>query len=177
MSTTVIETTPETSQVSEPPHEAPETQQARVPRSPQSQIGGLRVLLVEDEERVCRLIRLMLEALSCEVVTAPDGVAAEQAFRTDGPFDLLLSDVVLPQMTGVELAQRLQETHPKLHVLLMSGYLVGTKGPEFDGSSYPILEKPFTKKDLAESLTLLEYTGWDAGAEWLTAPAHRTLAP
>ncbi|MBW2240355.1 MAG: PAS domain S-box protein [Deltaproteobacteria bacterium] len=83
--------------------------------------SGRRVLLVEDEESVRRLVRDCLRRDGFEVVEAADGPAAlREAAR--GRIDLLISDVVMPEMRGPELAARLRSGQPELPVLFVSGY-------------------------------------------------------
>jgi CheY-like chemotaxis protein len=85
--------------------------------------GSETLLLVEDEAHVRDLVAQMLRASGYTVLTAPDAVAAlELSRRHPGPLHLLLTDVVMPEMSGPELAQRLQAMRPTTKILYMSGY-------------------------------------------------------
>jgi two-component system cell cycle sensor histidine kinase/response regulator CckA len=85
--------------------------------------GVETVLLVEDETDVRELIRDILIAQGYQVLTAGDGVEALQVAREyDGPIHLLLTDVVMPQLSGRELAEELRLSRPAMHVLYTSGY-------------------------------------------------------
>jgi PAS domain S-box-containing protein len=81
------------------------------------------VLVVDDEDDVRRLLVDVLRLGAYVVLEARDGEhALEIAQRHGGPIDLLVSDIVMPRLTGLELADRLRARHPELKVLFMSGY-------------------------------------------------------
>ena len=81
------------------------------------------ILLVEDEEKVRKLTVLMLERHGFRVLEAGNGYEALEICRAeDGAIDLVLSDIVMPQMSGDRLAAVLCELYPSLKVLFMSGY-------------------------------------------------------
>ena len=113
------------------------------------------ILVVDDEPDVCELARDCLLAAGYRVLEATDG---EEALRIaeahTEPIDLLLTDVVMPRLNGVELAGRLTRQRPDTKVLYMSGFAV--VGAQHELLSWPglepgdpILPKPFN----AESLT------------------------
>ncbi len=112
------------------------------------------VLLVEDEEMVRRMTRGMLEMNGYRVIEASNGLEALMVCeRHDGPIDLLLTDVVMPQMSGRELADRLATAHPEMRVLYMSGYTddaIVQHGVLEAGTAF--LEKPFTPQVLARKV-------------------------
>src|SRR5262249_45004768 len=85
--------------------------------------GRETVLLVEDEDAVRVLVRLVLGPQGYRVVEARNGnEALALAERHDGPIDLLISDVVMPGLSGPDLAGRLADRRPGLRVLFLSGY-------------------------------------------------------
>ena len=85
--------------------------------------GGETVLLVEDEDGVREVSRRILEVSGYRVLTAASGPEGMHIVETHpGPIHLLLTDVVMPGMSGPELAERLVGSHPGLRVLFMSGY-------------------------------------------------------
>jgi len=108
------------------------------------------VLLVEDDGPVRTLTREALARRGYQVVEARDGeMALSWAASHPGPICLLLTDVVLPDMSGPQLADRLQQARPDLKVLYMSGYAeeaVITHGGLERGVVY--LRKPFTPQTL-----------------------------
>ena len=113
--------------------------------------GHETILLVEDSEGVHNLAVRVLRARGYTVLTAHSGAEAETVARThQGPIHLLLTDVVLPQVGGPELAKRLAAQRPQLKVLFMSGYTDNSivhHGVLAAGVSY--LQKPFTPEGLA----------------------------
>jgi len=116
--------------------------------------GAETVLLVEDEETVREMARTCLELFGYRVIEAPDGVEALRLARMlDDTVDLLVTDVVMPYMTGPELAEQIAALFPKIRVLYVSGY----SEQELVESSIPsaatdFLQKPFTPKALSAKL-------------------------
>jgi PAS domain S-box-containing protein len=98
----------------------------RLPPRPAVEPGGDEtILLVEDQAAALDVLSEMLRDLGYRVLTASQGrEALEVAARSPGAIDLLLTDVVMPEMSGRELADRLQEVRPGMAVLYMSGYPV-----------------------------------------------------
>ena len=114
--------------------------------------GHETVLLVEDEESLRKLARLALERSGYTVLCAPNGRAAlELADRHRHAIDLLLTDVVMPEMRGTDLAQVLRGRQPSLRVLFISGY-VPAVADRADVSEANFLLKPFTLRDLSEKV-------------------------
>jgi len=112
--------------------------------------GDETILLVEDGEKVRDLAREALELYGYRVLAAA-GPDEALALGDHVPFDLLLTDIVMPQMRGGELARRLEERRPGLKTLFMSGYLGGEALLGKEGST-PFLQKPFSLDDLAHSV-------------------------
>ena len=110
------------------------------------QRGQETVLLVEDDLAVCELIRSVLTAHGYKVVTAVRPGDAEKLFHEIGNrVDLLVSDVVMPDVSGTELARRLVARNPAMKVLFMSGYIgdaVARAGIQEKDVGF--LQKPFT---------------------------------
>ena len=130
--------------------------------------GEETVLLVEDEPAVREFLTSLLERLGYSVVVAGDGQQAiEIAAERQGRIDLLLSDVVMPRMNGVELAHRLAAERPGLRVLLISGH---AEKPEalmeqrLSGAPVDFLQKPFSAVSLANRLRRILDAGKAGGA-------------
>ncbi len=124
------------------PQESPERMQP----------GSETVLIAEDEDMVRTLTRRILESHGYRVLEARNGKEAlEIAERHVGPLHLLLTDVVMPKMSGKELAQHLLESRPETKVLYMSGYsenLVSHQGILDAGVA--LIEKPFAEESLLQ---------------------------
>jgi len=116
--------------------------------------GSETVLIVEDVSAVRGVAREMLERSGYRVLEAANGDAALRlAARHSGPIDLLLTDVVMPGLSGRQLATQLSELRPRLRVLYMSGYTddaVVNHGMLEPGIHY--LQKPFTREGLARKV-------------------------
>src|SRR6185436_738855 len=114
--------------------------------------GTETLLLVEDEAQVLRIIREVLENQGYKVLSAANGEAALQlAEDQTTEIGLLLTDVVMPQMSGRELAERLLTLRPQLKVLYMSGYTddaIVRHGLLEDTLNF--IQKPFDSLSVAE---------------------------
>jgi CheY-like chemotaxis protein len=112
------------------------------------------VLVVEDEPAVLRLAARVLERGGHSVREAADGVAALELLEAaGGEIDAVLTDVVMPKLSGPELATELRRTRPKLPVVFMSGYpeqmFARDQGLE-PGTA--LVEKPFTARALLDAV-------------------------
>jgi signal transduction histidine kinase/CheY-like chemotaxis protein len=115
---------------------------------------GQTILLVDDERPLVVLGEEMLAAIGYEPVGFDDSAAALAAFRADPDrFDLVLTDEIMPAMTGTELASALHEVRPDLPILLMTGHrgLVESRGFGAAGIR-EVLKKPLLSADLANGL-------------------------
>ncbi len=112
------------------------------------------VLVVEDEEAILGLAAQMLERLGYQVMTASSPEDALRLAQTHPePFDLLVTDVIMPGMNGRDLSTRLQERLPRLRTLFMSGYtanVIAHRGVLDPGVHF--LQKPFSRSDLARKV-------------------------
>ncbi|HKP58324.1 MAG TPA: ATP-binding protein [Polyangiales bacterium] len=107
--------------------------------------GSGCVLLVEDQTQVRRSLERILKDAGYHVLSAEDGEQAfELARKREGPIDLLVSDVIMPGMSGIELTQRVLVLYPQVAVLLVSGYAGHeiTRLSEL-GENVQFLQKPF----------------------------------
>jgi PAS domain S-box-containing protein len=120
--------------------------QARAPTR-----GTETLLLVEDEDAVRLLAARVLTEQGYAVLEARNGREALTILdRPDHGIRLLLTDVVMPDMGGVELSERVRREHPDIHIVYMSGYTEGDKlQPGVRNSPYPLLQKPFSPDNLA----------------------------
>ncbi len=127
---------------------APACEDLTVPR------GTETVVLAEDDEGARALARLALQSHGYTVLEAHNGAEAEAAFQQHtGPIHLLVTDVVMPKMSGRELAERLRPLRPNLRVLYLSGYTddaIIRHGVLEKGMAF--LRKPFTPLALARAV-------------------------
>jgi two-component system cell cycle sensor histidine kinase/response regulator CckA len=113
--------------------------------------GTETILLAEDDEGIRRLAKLILDSLGYQVLEAADGRdALARLERHAGPLDLLITDVIMPNLGGRELADRLRGLRPDVRVLFLSGYsdhAISAHGIPGEGCGF--LQKPFTPLALA----------------------------
>jgi len=111
------------------------------------------ILLVEDEPAFRDLLREGLQGAGYRVLTGENGVdALHVADQCSAPIDILLTDVIMPQMNGPDLAQCLREIYPALKVLYMSGYTDDKLQIISSDSDVALLQKPFRIHDLLHKL-------------------------
>jgi signal transduction histidine kinase/CheY-like chemotaxis protein len=108
--------------------------------------ASVRILLVEDQDELRKALGQAVALAGHEVVTVDGADAALRALETDGPFEVLLTDLVMPRISGRELAERVRARWPEIRILFMSGYDRDQSG---DGQGEPaILHKPFSIAEL-----------------------------
>jgi PAS domain S-box-containing protein len=116
--------------------------------------GAETILLVEDDPMVLEIGRMLLEDLGYVVLPANAPDAAIRVTESHaGRIDLLITDVVMPDMNGRELARRLRSLYPHLRTLYMSGYAANVISPQgtLEKDTY-FLQKPFTQESMAEKV-------------------------
>jgi len=119
------------------PAPAPAVPQPASPEKP-------HILVVEDQAELAQLIRHLLQRAGYPVTVATD----PRAVPADIEPDLLLTDVVMPGMTGPEFAATLRQRHPSLRVLYMSGYAAAALDPESGPDDTNLIQKPFNRETL-----------------------------
>jgi len=112
--------------------------------------GALEVLAVDDDLLVLDNVAAMLEDLGHRVTTAPSAQEALSILKRDGKFDLLITDHAMPEMTGLQLAERAAALRPGLKIILATGYAELPVGQHTD---LPRLGKPFDQAALAKTIT------------------------
>ena len=125
----------------------------------------LRVLVVDDEEPVRKFVDRVLKDAGYETMTAVDGTDAMATAAKSGAFNMLVTDVMMPQMTGDELARRLRQTEPGLKVLYLTGFsdrLFKEKVTLWEDEAF--LDKPCSVKGLLQAVSMLFYGQIEAPA-------------
>ena len=106
-------------------------------------LEGMRALIADDEPSVRTTIRRLLERRKATVVTAADGAEAEASLR-EGGFDVIVLDVMMPELTGYQLLPIARATNPNARIMLMSGYTDIARDTIGESEPDTFLEKPFT---------------------------------
>ncbi|KAB0664002.1 response regulator [Oryzomonas japonica] len=115
-------------------------------------VAGSTILLVEDNDMVRNLVRDLLDSCNCRLIVAA-GPRQALTLSAGREVDLLLTDVVMPDMNGPELQEKMQKTHPGLATLYMSGYTDTTilhNGARDRGINF--IQKPFTTRELLKKI-------------------------
>ena len=123
----------------------------------------ISVLIVDDEEGLRKFVDRVLKEAGYTTTTASDGPEAIKAAAKLGPLDLLVTDLMMPQMTGDELARRLRLSQPSLKVLYLTGFsdrLFKEKVTLWQDEAF--LDKPCGIKGLMEAVALLLFGRFDA---------------
>lgn len=106
------------------------------------------ILLVEDEAFLRNITAEVLESAGYKLIVAGNASEAFELYRCDGPVDLLLADIVMPGLSGRELAAKFEIMSPQIRVLLMTGYPEQLASRERSSLPENYLAKPFTSRVL-----------------------------
>ncbi len=79
-----------------------------------------RILIIDDDSQIRRMLRQMLEAAGYEVAAAADGIEGIALFR-EAPFDLVITDLIMPEKEGIEMIMELKAEYPGVKIIAMSG--------------------------------------------------------
>ncbi len=134
------------------PNVAASTAQAPIARTASTALPRQSVLLVEDDAAVAAVAFDLLTEMGMDVTTAADGPSALNTLNT-ASFDIMLSDIAMPGMTGVELATQAEARWPTMSILLTSGYVGEEAGLTGAHRRWPLLRKPYTGEQLRSMLT------------------------
>jgi two-component system, cell cycle response regulator CpdR len=111
-----------------------------------------KILLAEDDTDMRRFLVKALQAAGYNVISFDNGLAAYQRLREE-PFELLLTDIVMPEMDGIELARRAAELDPEIKIMFITGFAAVALNPD---SSAPkqakVLSKPFHLRELVSEV-------------------------
>ncbi len=114
------------------------------------------ILIVEDEPAVRNVAIRMLNSLSYKTLTAEDGDEALNIFKSDkGRIDLVVTDVVMPKLSGLELYKELKKIKPDIRVLFVTGYAPESRIPASalaDDGGVGLLQKPYTRATLTQKI-------------------------
>ena len=111
------------------------------------------ILLAEDDESMRQFLTMALERAGYMVTSQPDGLSALKALKDTQEYDLLLTDIVMPGMDGIELAREAKKIQPELQVMFITGFAAVAMNK--NRSTMPkahVLSKPFHLNDLVKQV-------------------------
>ena len=112
-----------------------------------------KILIVDDNPNMSALLSEMLEVFDHESVIASDGLQALEQLKSE-PFAMVITDMRMPNMTGLELLQAIKASHPKVKVVLISGYTGGEIESQAEASQADgFLGKPLMMADIEKLLS------------------------
>ena len=111
-----------------------------------------KILLAEDDTDMRRFLVKALQTAGYDVISYDNGLSAYQRLREE-PFELLLTDIVMPEMDGIELARRATEIDPDLKVMFITGFAAVALNPDSKApKDAKVLSKPFDLRDLVNEV-------------------------
>ncbi len=111
-----------------------------------------KILLAEDDNDMRRFLVKALENAGFEVTDYDNGLAAYRRLREE-PFQLLLTDIVMPEMDGIELARRASELDPDMKIMFITGFAAVALNPDSQAPrEAKVLSKPFHLRDLVNEV-------------------------
>jgi two-component system, cell cycle response regulator CpdR len=120
-----------------------------------SRLPAKRILLAEDDESMRGFLERALVKAGYEVISFANGKEAHERLKEE-PFTLLLTDIVMPQMDGIELARRASELDPELKIMFITGFAAVTLNTNTQAlKDARVLSKPFHLKDLVREIDRL----------------------
>jgi two-component system cell cycle sensor histidine kinase/response regulator CckA len=126
------------------------------PRQPRAPSDPYTILIVDDEEAVRKFVDRVLREAGYRTALAADGTDAIDVASRMGPFEVLVTDVMMPKMSGDELARRLRQSDPGLKILYLTGFsdrLFKEKSTLWEDEAF--LDKPCSVAGLLEAVSLL----------------------
>ena len=119
------------------------------------QAQNAKILLAEDDGDMRRFLVKALQNAGFDVISYDNGLAAYQRLREE-PFQLLLTDIVMPEMDGIELARRASELDPDIKIMFITGFAAVALNPDNHApKDAKILSKPFHLRDLVDQVERL----------------------
>jgi signal transduction histidine kinase/ActR/RegA family two-component response regulator len=126
-----------------------------MPRATAPARAGARILVVEDDPRVSRSTVSSLEELGYQATARASGAEALDLLAADNRFDLIVTDVMMPEITGPELVRQVSVLYPHIAILFVTGFMGEAGEAEELGGAYAMLRKPFTVAALADAVAAL----------------------
>lgn len=130
---------------------------------------AIRILVVDDEITVCKSIR---QAILSEAVDVDTALSGEEALKKDegSPFDIVITDLMMPGISGLELLERLKARRPEVNVIMVTGYpTIKTAVQAVKLGAFDYLPKPFTPSELRSLVARAHHKADAAGGDAVSA--------
>jgi two-component system cell cycle response regulator CpdR len=115
-----------------------------------------RILIAEDDESMCRFLESALRRAGHEVTSRRDGLEALSTIQDAPAYDLLLADIVMPGLDGIELSQKAADLCPEMKVMFITGFAaVAMRARQESEPGTKVLSKPFHLRDLTREVETL----------------------
>lgn len=115
-----------------------------------------RILIAEDDESMCRFLEAALRRAGHEVTSRNDGLEALNTIQNTPDYDLLLADIVMPGLDGIELSQKAADLCPAMKVMFITGFAaVAMRARQESEPGTKVLSKPFHLRDLTREVETL----------------------
>ena len=115
-----------------------------------------RILIAEDDESMCRFLEAALRRAGHEVTARHDGLEALSTIQEAPAYDLLLADIVMPGLDGIELSQKAADLCPDMKVMFITGFAaVAMRARQESEPGTRVLSKPFHLRDLTREIETL----------------------
>ncbi len=120
-------------------------------------------MIIDDSDATRASIECILTALGHEVVSVENGINALKRLKDQGPFDLLITDIFMPEMDGIEVIENSKKLYPEMKIIAMSAGGMGIQGTEMlsiasDLGAEKVVPKPFSNDDLSAAVATLLQT-------------------
>jgi len=117
---------------------------------------NIRILLVEDDEMVRALVATVLREAGYQFVEAADGLEGHERYGDQGPFDIVITDILMPRLSGVELAFRLVEDGYDGPVIFISAYAdIARANDHVRQGRWHLIKKPFLPQSVLKTLDMI----------------------
>jgi len=116
-----------------------------------------KILIVEDSESSRASLETILKELDHDVIAVEDGRAGLKALESQGPFDLIVTDIFMPEVDGIELIEKSKAAYPDTRIIAISAGGMGIKGSEMleiasDLGAEKIVNKPFSSDEISSAV-------------------------
>lgn len=117
-----------------------------------------RIMIIDDSDVTRATIECVLVALGHHVDSVENGVAALKKLQSEAPFDLLITDIFMPEMDGIELIEKSKQIYPDMKIIAISAGGMGIKGDEMlsiasDLGAQVVVKKPFSNDEISSAVS------------------------